>query len=622
LPPPAKTTRPNPAGILPRPRLFRLLDRARRRPVVWVTGPPGAGKTSLVTGYLAARRLRSLWYQLDEGDGDVATFYHYLGLAAGRQSSRRLRLPPLTPERWLRLSLFAREYFRALYAGLRSPFVLVLDNYHEVPADALFHDIVHDGLGELPPGGRVLVLSRSEPPPALARLRASDALEVVGWGALRLTLEEARGIARQREEGHLPDATVRALHATTEGWAAGLVLMLAGREAGSAAPRAPGSHGPEAVFDYFAGQVFRKADPETQRFLLETAFLPSMTGRMAAELTGLDRAERILADLCRRSYFTERRAQPEPVFQYHALFRLFLRSRAIQTLSADELAGVQRRAATLSARAGQVEHAVGLLREAGDWEGLARVITREAPALLAQGRSVTLEEWIAGLPPDLAGADAWVQYWLGTCRMPFDPARGRSPLERAFQLFRRDGNADGAFSAWCGAVGTILYEWGDFTRLDTWIRLLDELCREYPSFPSPALETRVASTMFGALAFRQPDHPEIARWADRAFALSRASPDVNRRMLTGFMLATYHLWIGNLARAALVIESLRPLARSRDATPLVRLTWALVEAYHGWQAGFPEESLRAAAAGLETAEVTGGSISGTPSSSPREPTRP
>ncbi len=102
-----------------RPRLFRRIDRGRARPVTWVWGPPGAGKTSLVASYLAARKLRVLWYQVDEGDADVATFFYYLGQAAPR---RRRPLPLLTPEYRQGLAAFTRRYFRELYARLKVPF--------------------------------------------------------------------------------------------------------------------------------------------------------------------------------------------------------------------------------------------------------------------------------------------------------------------------------------------------------------------------------------------------------------------------------------------------------------------------------------------------------------------
>ena len=53
----AKLTKPKAAKVLMRKRLFTLLDDARKRPVIWVCAPPGAGKTTLVASYLANRKL-------------------------------------------------------------------------------------------------------------------------------------------------------------------------------------------------------------------------------------------------------------------------------------------------------------------------------------------------------------------------------------------------------------------------------------------------------------------------------------------------------------------------------------------------------------------------------------
>ena len=75
---PAKLTCPRLHGVIDRDRLFGRLDAESARSITWVMGPPGAGKTTLVTTYLASRRISALWFRVDEGDTDAATFFSYL----------------------------------------------------------------------------------------------------------------------------------------------------------------------------------------------------------------------------------------------------------------------------------------------------------------------------------------------------------------------------------------------------------------------------------------------------------------------------------------------------------------------------------------------------------------
>ena len=71
----AKLTPPRLFNVSPRERLFRLLDELREHPAVWITGAPGAGKSALLASYLDARRLKAVWYNVDAGDRDPATFF-------------------------------------------------------------------------------------------------------------------------------------------------------------------------------------------------------------------------------------------------------------------------------------------------------------------------------------------------------------------------------------------------------------------------------------------------------------------------------------------------------------------------------------------------------------------
>ncbi|RPI76590.1 MAG: hypothetical protein EHM45_12500 [Desulfobacteraceae bacterium] len=129
-----KITRPILHGIHKCERLFMQIEKARARPVIWISAPAGSGKTTLVSSYLESHRLPSLWYQFDQGDADPATFFYYLGLAAKKAAPRKRQpLPLLTSEYSLGLPAFTARFFENLYSRLKHPAIMVFDDYHEMP---------------------------------------------------------------------------------------------------------------------------------------------------------------------------------------------------------------------------------------------------------------------------------------------------------------------------------------------------------------------------------------------------------------------------------------------------------------------------------------------------------
>ena len=107
----AKTTRPSLAGVLRRERLFDAIDDKRKSPLVWIAGPAGAGKTTLASSYLDTRAVQSIWYQLDAGDEDAGTFFHFMTVAARRslKPEHLAMLPAYGPEHQGAIGDFARR---------------------------------------------------------------------------------------------------------------------------------------------------------------------------------------------------------------------------------------------------------------------------------------------------------------------------------------------------------------------------------------------------------------------------------------------------------------------------------------------------------------------------------
>jgi len=586
---PAKITRPTPGDSFPRTRLFKQLDRSRRRPVVWLMGPPGAGKTVLASDYLARRRLTTLWYQVDGSDSDIATLFHYLTLAARVAAPRSRRpLPRFTAGRSVDLERYARAFFSELYARLKPPFVVVLDNYQDVPADCALHEVLRLAIDTLPADGQFLVISRNEPPANLARARLHGAVTVLDESDLKLTLTEAHGIARRQLRGRYPRERVTALHDLTHGWTAGLLLMLRQDDPAAVAETAARAGTPGVLFEYFAAEVFEKTDPDTRAILLKSAFLPTMTARTVAALTGERRPADLLAHLSRNNFFTTRYDLPEPAFQYHPLFHSFLRARAERDFPAAELDQLRRQTAAVLIEGKLFEPALPLYAETGDWDAFEQALSRLAPTLLAEGRIAALEQWLLQLPPDRLEASPWLLTWLGTVRVHKTPKEGRELFERAIDAFRERGDARGAQLAWCNVVDSILHESCDFLRLQGWIAAFAGL----PALaaPDPELEARVVSSMLNAMVFAYPHHPDIEQWSARALAVLQAEVEPDVRVLAGVQLLILRLSKGEPACAAVVVQHLREALLTQRVTPLREIMAYTVFALYHWMAG---ESARA-----------------------------
>src|SRR5262245_20491038 len=292
----AKLTRPKTHRVLKRERLFALIDQARERPLVWVSGPPGAGKSTLVASYVDAHKGRNAWYHLDPGDDDIGTFFYYLTQSVPTGGKNAPQLPQFTAEQRANLAGYSRQFFRQFFAR---PTLLVLDNYHELAEGSAVHEVLDAAVAEVPEGSNIAVISRGAPPRRFARYKITEKLATLEGEELRTSLEETRAIAALRHD--LDEDAIARIHELSRGWAAGLALTLEREEQIRSGRIARDRQaGTEELFEFFAIQVFDSLPQDMQRFLQVAALLPTMTAAMAQRLTGRDDAEAVLEDLYRR----------------------------------------------------------------------------------------------------------------------------------------------------------------------------------------------------------------------------------------------------------------------------------------------------------------------------------
>ncbi|MDX1378321.1 MAG: hypothetical protein R3307_05690, partial [Anaerolineales bacterium] len=410
----------------------RLLDQLQagmteKRKLTLVAAPAGYGKTTLITSWLNSltESKQYVWLSLEKSDNDPARFLIYWATAWNRISDFELEnilelldAPQLPPYQNI-----LDEVINAL-AHFEEPASLVLDDYHII-TNPLIHEILEYFLDHQPSQSHLVIITRSDPPLPLARLRARGQVTEIRASDLRFTEEEAWQFFKQSMQLDITEDTVNALEMRTEGWAVGLQLAaLALRNLSDPQDFVEtfrGSH--RYVLDYLAEEVIRQQRDELREFLIQTSILERFNAESCKAMTGNPNSQSILSELEQANLFLVPLDDERVWYRYHHLFADFLRTE----LSKTEAENLYRKAALWHEQNDFLPEAVVYATTSGDPDLLADIIDRglKKDAAWSGGNLALYATWLDALPlqafasrPELSLNASHILYLLGR----FDPA--------------------------------------------------------------------------------------------------------------------------------------------------------------------------------------------------------
>ena len=434
--------------LVPRPRLARRLDEGRARGLVLACAPAGYGKTVLLAEWVRRGQHPVGWLSLDAGDNDPARFWRHAVAALDRvwpglnERMGPLFGPPAPPSFQPLATALINEV--AGRPDADETLLLVLDDY-QVISSQLVHESLKFLLEHRPPGLHLALTSRSDPPLALARLRADGQLTELRAAELRFTPEEAAALLQQvaaapggaRLDAPLPDTVAAALTARTEGWAAGLQLAglsLRGQtDVDGFVAAFTGSH--RYVLDYLAEEVLERQPGPVREFLLETSVLERLSGDLCDTVTGGTGSQAMLEAIEAAGLFLTPLDEVRGWWRYHHLFADLLQARLRQE-QPGRLPGLHHAAAAWCEAHGLADETIRHALAAGDAARAARLIEKHFDAVFLRGENATIQRWVSALPAELARsrprlllAQAWMALVGG------DVEAAGAPLDAAERAF-------------------------------------------------------------------------------------------------------------------------------------------------------------------------------------------
>jgi len=588
---PNKLAAPQIGGLVERQRLFHEIEQAPPKGIVWITAPPGAGKTSLAATWLysgrtTARHGHALWYRIDETDADPVIFFETLALAVAALPDRaRSALPRLTPDALPNLKAFARNWFKSLLGNKeRAPYLFAFDDVHSLPPDSAIVEILASLASALLAQDRLLCLSRESPPALILSAVPRKRLSVIS--DLRVEAGEwedfARDVPGADGIGH---ATFIAMAQRSGRWIADLVVRPSSHPSLDDLRTHP-ALAPERLF---AGcsEVERRA-------LLETAFL--QTGKEEEWRTlGGKSAMSVLARLAGSSALVTRLL--DGALHKHDLLFERLRAAAETELAPDALSQARRRTGRLLTARGEMLAGVRLLTQAGADDEARDLILGQAPDMITGGRNRELVELIAMLS-DSTRRVPLVRIWDATGRLPFEPSAAREVFRDVWRSANPAEQPVEFASALMGDINAALADWSIDAQLSS---IIDEIDRALPLLTAlpEAIHGRLVMTRAVAMLLGCPTHRDVL---DAQKHIESVLPrlQAGRQLLLGAILVNYLLWWrGDLAAARPYLDNLAPLASRPDVPPLATMAWyygALTIAYRDGNDGEVKRLMREVAA--------------------------
>jgi LuxR family maltose regulon positive regulatory protein len=312
--------------ILRRGRLLDLLRENLDKKLILLCADAGYGKTTLLAQFCEDLSVPFVYYDLDDTDSNMATFFSYLVAGVKKHNEHFGKAVEELIQQTGNVDIVVGTFINEYVQSIAHELYIILDDFHYLQNNRRICSAIDYFLRHMPKNLHFIISSRAVPNINLAYHLAKQELLKIEKDHLRFTYDEIHTLLTTVHGLKVAVDDVKRIAEFSEGWVTVLQLILqkiraAGEETTQDTLNSYAASD-ENIFNYFAREVFEQTPKSIKEFLLKTSVLDYLNPKVCDHLLNIRRSKKIVAYLDAENMFISKVGDN---YQYHPIFHEFLR---------------------------------------------------------------------------------------------------------------------------------------------------------------------------------------------------------------------------------------------------------------------------------------------------------
>ncbi len=422
-----KLQKPNlPSDYIHQANLLKYLNEDNTRPFTLVSAGAGYGKSTLISSWLSTLTFKNCWLSIDESDNDIRTFVSYFIAAIqsqtsslGEKANRYLFSPNVDS-----LDVLTHNLINDL-SLLDEDILLVLDDFQYINNFDI-NSLISSILKYPPKNFHLVIISRTDPPIPLHKLRAANKMKDIRSSHLRLSNEDIKLFFKNNSNIKNNESIISLFNNKFEGWITGIRLL-----------KIHLSYSDYDIYKlenfiqnnnlsetYFVEELIKHLDNKSLQFLLQTSVFIKFNSKLSDFVLSSENnsfnSEIIIKELLAKNLFLINLDNTNNWYRYHHIFQSVLQAELKKTYTKQSIINIHKQASEWFIENNFYDEAFYHIKQINDTKTIANFVRSYMYMPLNANKWFVLEKWLKHIPdiiinncPILLTAQMWVMQHKG-----------------------------------------------------------------------------------------------------------------------------------------------------------------------------------------------------------------